>query len=111
MNRAGYKVVSVGIGGHPNADRFGKIREHTLVLSNYIGRPLRKGEQVHHKNGIKTDNRIENLELKSGPHGSGQSIPDQIAWAKEILLTYFTENKLSEWAEENKCYAKGLAIA
>lgn len=39
------------------------IREHQLVMEREIGRKLVKGEVVHHKNGIKTDNRLYNLEL------------------------------------------------
>ncbi|MFD9004466.1 HNH endonuclease [Streptomyces sp. NPDC059582] len=39
--------------------------EHILVAEQLIGRPVRKGEQVHHKNHIKTDNRPENLEVKA----------------------------------------------
>lgn len=48
---------------HPNANRSGYVAEHILVITEHVGRALRKGEVVHHINLNKHDNRLENLAI------------------------------------------------
>lgn len=73
---------------HPKAKKNGYVREHTVVMETKIGRPLLPTEQVHHINGIKHDNRPENLELWSRSQPTGKRVEDMLKWAKEVLTTY-----------------------
>ena len=66
----------------------GKMSEHRYVIEQYIGRPLLKEETVHHINGIRDDNRLENLELWSKSHPAGQRIQDKLKHSKEIIALY-----------------------
>lgn len=88
----GYVILS-GYWDHPNARKDGTILEHVKVMSDTLGRPLVDKEEVHHKNGVRDDNRPENLELWSSSQPAGQRVEDKVAWAVEILSLYRPELK------------------
>ena len=62
--------------------------QHRYVMEQFLGRELEKFENVHHINGNRQDNRIENLELWVTMQPTGQRAKDLVKWAKEILAKY-----------------------
>lgn len=72
---------------HPAQVR-GWVHEHRVVMESMIGRLLEPGENVHHRNGVRDDNRPENLELWVSSQPSGQRVEDVVEWAREVLRRY-----------------------
>lgn len=73
---------------HPRAGSNGYVFEHVLVMEDVLGRYLLPGETVHHLNGLRADNRPENLELWTRPQPAGIRAADAVAWAREVLARY-----------------------
>lgn len=84
----GYRYVSVSRALQHLTNGETKIGEHRLVMARHLGRPLLPDETVHHRNGDRLDNRIENLELWSTSQPKGQHHVDKVVWALEVLRRY-----------------------
>lgn len=79
ITEAGYKKIVAN----------GKsVFEHRHIMEQMLGRPLRKGENVHHKNGQRLCNEPENLELWLTLQPSGQRVEDLVAYAIKLITQY-----------------------
>jgi hypothetical protein len=89
INSDGYLIIYNP--EHPNANLGGMVLHHRFVMSEHLKRPLTKDEVVHHKNGDRSDNRIENLELWVKGQPAGQRVEDKVEYAIQILERYAPE--------------------
>lgn len=81
--------VNYDIHGYARLYVKGKYHKvHRLVMEQHLGRKLLAHENVHHKDGDRSNNSIMNLELWSTSQPAGQRVQDLVDWAYEILALY-----------------------
>lgn len=82
--------VELFLPAYPFSRKSGHVLEHRYVMEMHLGRPLAKHENVHHINGVRDDNTLENLELWLRPQPSGQRVEDLLDW---VVANYPEELK------------------
>lgn len=80
--------IAVYFPDHPKSTKDGYIMEHILVMECNIGRWIKENEVVHHKNHIRNDNRIENLELMTFSEHARLHMIERINRKKKGMMTY-----------------------
>lgn len=87
---------------HPNANINGYEFEHRLVMEEYIGRYLTPDEIIHHINGIKNDNRIENLRLMT--RAEHMSLHKKLDMSDRVCITCNSATTFYHKSRDTYCW-------
>lgn len=86
--KRGDGYIKIYLPSHPLATKDGYVMEHILVMEKQIGRYITRDEVVHHKNHIRDDNRIENLQLMTFKEHAAHHMRERWAEKKKGVKAY-----------------------
>lgn len=92
-----YGYIQVYYPSHPRSNTTGCVYEHILIMESHLGRYTTVKETVHHINGVRSDNRIENLQLYSDQSEHLKQGHD--LYSRVITLTIEQKNKLKAFLD------------
>lgn len=98
VNSTGYVVITVP--GHHRAGAQGYVLEHIVVAEKYYGTRIARDMSVHHINGIRSDNRPENLEIWDRAHPAGQRLVEKLDFYEQQLIEKATPERLALFREK-----------
>lgn len=99
LRKTAQGYVHIFVPDHPNAVGQGWVFQHRYVMEQHLKRLLHPYENVHHKNGDRADNRLENLEIWIITQPAGQRVSDRVAHARWLLAQYGTEEERLEYQD------------
>ena len=103
VDKNGYVSCSIRNGEYNGQTFHGPFSEHQLIYQMYHGITLKKNQNIHHKNGVRNDNHIDNLELWDTSQPAGQRVMDKISYYFKLIKSH-SDNPLYKEEIESQLF-------